>query len=332
MNEPAPLLEIRGLDVAFSLPERTVHAINDCNPGSTIRQIVALVGESGSGKSVTALASLGLTGSTARASGSGDARRTRRAGHPRGTAGRVPRPTGRDDLPESGHRPEPVLHRRSPAHRCHPSASRHAEAPGKRRSGPLPRQGRPARPGVLLDKYPHQFSGGQLQRVMIAMAMACRPRLLIADEPTTALDVTVQAQIIVLLRELARQDDLAVLFITHDLAVVAALADRVAVMYAGTVVEDGPVDEVFRAPAHPYTRKLMDTVPRPGTGRRAFVTIAGRYPTCPTCPRAVHFTRAATTPATVAPPGRPPSPAVGADHRVACHHPLRAAGTATSTP
>lgn len=332
MNEPAPLLEIRGLDVAFSLPERTVHAINDCNLAVRSGQIVALVGESGSGKSVTALASLGLTGSTARASGlvmlgghdvlaTPEARRAAFRGRLAAMIFQNPA-TALNPFFTVGRQLTDVIRR----HRDMPRRQASAEA-----ARCLGKVGLPD-PGVLLDKYPHQFSGGQLQRVMIAMAMACRPRLLIADEPTTALDVTVQAQIIVLLRELARQDDLAVLFITHDLAVVAALADRVAVMYAGTVVEDGPVDEVFRAPAHPYTRKLMDTVPRPGTGRRAFVTIAGQVPDLSDLPAGCAFHPRCDHASDRCPAGRPPSLAVGADHRVACHHPLRAAGTATSTP
>ncbi len=131
-------------------------------------------------------------------------------------------------------------------------------------------------PSLALAKYPHQMSGGQLQRVVIAMALACRPKLLIADEPTTALDVTVQAQIIALLRKLAREQDLAILFITHNLRVVASLCDRVAVMYAGEVVESGPVGEVFKRPAHPYTLKLMGTVPKLGQGPQALGFIRGR--------------------------------------------------------
>ncbi len=131
-------------------------------------------------------------------------------------------------------------------------------------------------PTLALGKYPHQMSGGQLQRVVIAMALACRPKLLIADEPTTALDVTVQAQIIALLRKLAQEQDLAILFITHNLGVVASLCDRVAVMYAGEVVESGPVGQVFKRPAHPYTLKLMGTVPKLGQGSRPWASSPGR--------------------------------------------------------
>jgi oligopeptide/dipeptide ABC transporter ATP-binding protein len=127
--------------------------------------------------------------------------------------------------------------------------------------------------------YPHQLSGGMRQRVMIAMAIVNRPELLIADEPTTALDVTIQTQILDLLAELRRKFGLAMLFISHDLAVVSKVADRVAVMYAGSLVEIGPRDEIFRAPAHPYTRGLLQSVPTLATSReRPLATIEGTVP------------------------------------------------------
>ncbi len=125
-----------------------------------------------------------------------------------------------------------------------------------------------------LDDYPHEFSGGQKQRVIIAMALACEPDLLIADEPTTALDVTIQAQILNLLRDLQEERDMAMLFITHDLGVVAEVADRVAVMYAGKIMEQGPVADIFKTPAHPYTRALLDCLP----GRGGEGGIPGQLP------------------------------------------------------
>jgi oligopeptide/dipeptide ABC transporter ATP-binding protein len=126
-------------------------------------------------------------------------------------------------------------------------------------------------------QYPHELSGGMKQRVMIAMAIACGPALLIADEPTTALDVTIQAQILELLRALQRDSGLAILLITHDLGIVAQFAERVAVMYAGEVVEQAPVRELFRAPLHPYTRALLRALPRPGR-RDRLDAIAGTVP------------------------------------------------------
>ncbi len=131
---------------------------------------------------------------------------------------------------------------------------------------------------LQMGAYPHQLSGGMRQRVMIAIAIACRPHVLIADEPTTALDVTVQFQILGLLRELCDRLDMAMLFITHDLGVVAQLVDRVAVMYAGRIVENAAVQTLFGAPAHPYTRGLMGCVPAPARGSRRLKTIPGQAP------------------------------------------------------
>jgi peptide/nickel transport system ATP-binding protein len=138
-------------------------------------------------------------------------------------------------------------------------------------------------PGMRLGQYPHQLSGGLRQRVMIAMALMCDPDLLIADEPTTALDVTMQAQILRLLQKLQRELGLALLLITHDLGVVARMAQRVSVMYAGEIVETGAVDEIFAAPAHPYTRGLLDCIPVPGMTRtdKPLGTIPGMVPRLP---------------------------------------------------
>jgi peptide/nickel transport system permease protein len=133
-------------------------------------------------------------------------------------------------------------------------------------------------PERVMRSYPHQLSGGMLQRAMLAMALLSRPRLLIADEPTTALDVTVQAQILSLLDDLRRTRGLAIVFITHDFGVVAQICDRVAVMYAGRVVEQGPTDAILRNPAHPYTARLMACVPELGAGKRRLEAIPGLPP------------------------------------------------------
>jgi oligopeptide/dipeptide ABC transporter ATP-binding protein len=142
-----------------------------------------------------------------------------------------------------------------------------------------------ADPAKRVDAFPHQLSGGMRQRVMLAIALACDPVLLIADEPTTALDVTVQAQIVQLLRELQRARDMAMIFITHDLHLVSDIADRVAVMYAGQVVEEGPVADVLQRPAHPYTRALLSCIPRGGKGARA----VRMQPIPGTMPSALHL-------------------------------------------
>ena len=174
-------------------------------------------------------------------------------------------------------------------------------------------------PERRIDQYPHQFSGGMRQRVMIAMALLCRPALLVADEPTTALDVTIQAQILELLRATRREMDGSIILITHDLGVVAGNADRIAVMYAGRVVEKGPAREIFEAPLHPYTRGLLASVPRLDAEQKApLVPIAGqppdpsRLPTgCPFRPRC---------PAAVASCAQqyPPTRSAGPEREVAC--------------
>jgi len=138
-----------------------------------------------------------------------------------------------------------------------------------------------------IDEYPFQFSGGMRQRVMIAMALACKPTLLIADEPTTALDVTVQAQILDLLRSLQKERGMSILLITHDLGVIAEVCDKVAVMYAGSIVEQASVSEIFKNPIHPYTVGLMNSVPRPGTKR--LVPIEGQPPSLVNLPDACRF-------------------------------------------
>ena len=133
----------------------------------------------------------------------------------------------------------------------------------------------------MLDAYPHHLSGGQQQRVMIAMALSCNPRLLIADEPTTALDVTVQAQILKLLNDLQEQFDFSVIFITHNLGVVAQTCDRLAVLYAGRVAEIGSTEDIFSSPQHPYTHGLMKAIPRPGSRGTKMAAIPGTVPSDP---------------------------------------------------
>ncbi|MEU3185239.1 ABC transporter ATP-binding protein [Streptomyces sp. NPDC006923] len=170
-----------------------------------------------------------------------------------------------------------------------------------------------------VDDYPHQFSGGMRQRVMIAMAMALGPSLIIADEPTTALDVTVQAQVMELLAELRRERDMGLILITHDLGVVADVADRIAVMYAGRIVETAPVHDIYRAPAHPYTRGLLESIPRLDRKGRQLYAIKGLPPNLldippgcafhPRCPLARDVCRAEVPPLYEVAPGR----------RSACH-------------
>ena len=161
-------------------------------------------------------------------------------------------------------------------------------------------------PERRLDDYPHQLSGGMRQRVMIAMALANDPELLIADEPTTALDVTIQAQILQLMRELQRDAGTAMLLITHDLGVVAEIADEVAVMYAGRIVETGPVERIFNDPQHPYTLGLMSSLPSLEREAERLATIPGSVPPPGELPRGCRFARAAPSPSRAAVDEVPP--------------------------
>ena len=176
-------------------------------------------------------------------------------------------------------------------------------------------------PETRLNSYPHQFSGGMRQRLLIAMAVALNPSVLIADEPTTALDVTVQAQIMALLRGLRSEFDMAVVLITHDLALVAEEADRVAVMYAGNIVETGLVSEVFANPQHPYTKGLLDSVPVNAVRGEDLKSIGGSPPDLHSIPEGCAYRRAARSSRTSAGQSRPTLEPVGAGHRSACHFP-----------
>ena len=175
--------------------------------------------------------------------------------------------------------------------------------------------------------YPHQLSGGMRQRVMIAMALSCNPKVLIADEPTTALDVTIQAQILDLMRELQETFGTAIVLITHDMGVVAENADRVVVMYAGRKVEEAPADELFDQPGHPYTEGLLGSIPHLDDGgaqrrapRRASTRSRAWCRRCSTCRRAAASRRAAPAPPTSAAPTTPPLEQHRPGHWIACWH------------
>jgi oligopeptide/dipeptide ABC transporter ATP-binding protein len=172
-------------------------------------------------------------------------------------------------------------------------------------------------PQKRVDDYPHQLSGGMRQRVMLAVALACKPPLVIADEPTTALDVTVQAQILDLLREMKRAFDLSLLLITHDLGVIAEVADRVAVMYAGRIVEQGPVRAIFRAPAHPYTRGLLASIPHGRAGQRLTV-IEGVVPSLSALPPGCAFAPRCSERRPDCERAVPPDVMVAEGHRARC--------------
>jgi peptide/nickel transport system ATP-binding protein/oligopeptide transport system ATP-binding protein len=173
-------------------------------------------------------------------------------------------------------------------------------------------------PERRFEEYPHQLSGGMRQRVMIAMALACRPRLLIADEPTTALDVTVQAQILDLLRELQREEGMGIILITHDLGVVAEMADEVAVMYAGRVVERAPAASLFADPQHPYTLGLLGSIPRLEEERERLLAIEGTVPPPFALPPGCRFAPRCPFAEPACDAGVPPLRSLGLAHQAAC--------------
>ena len=259
----ANLLDIKNLAVRFELPNETVRAVSGVSLSVAPGETFALVGESGSGKSVSMLSVMGLLPSPP-AVVSGSIRLEGR--EVLGMPGRqLKRLRGRDvamvfQEPMSSLNPVHRVGRQiGESLRIHRGVSR-AEA-RRQAIRLLDRVGIPSA-ATRVDDYPHEFSGGMRQRAMIAMALACEPKLLIADEPTTALDVTVQAQIVDLVRELQSEYRLAVVWITHDLGVVAEIADRVAVMYAGRILETGQASDLYRATRHPYTSGLLRSVPR----------------------------------------------------------------------
>jgi dipeptide transport system ATP-binding protein len=277
------LVDIRDLRVDFGTPARPLPAVDGVDLSIDAGEIVGLVGESGSGKSVTALALMGLVDfpgrmRATRLSLAGRDLLTMACGERRGLAGRdlamiFQDPQGSlDPCYTIGHQLDEAIRHNGVADERSSVAARRARALALLREVDI------QDPAARLHTYPHQLSGGMAQRVTIAIAIAGRPRLLIADEPTTALDVTVQAQVLALLMRLRDERGMAILLITHDLAIVAETADRVVVMYAGQVMETGPVPALFDAPRHPYTHALLDALPEHNRDRARLRTIPGVVP------------------------------------------------------
>jgi oligopeptide/dipeptide ABC transporter ATP-binding protein len=270
-----PLLSVRDLRVWLDTSRGPLSIVDGVSFDIPAGQVFGLAGESGSGKTITALALLGLLPAGARTGGSAilDGRDllTMRAAQRRRTRGREVAMVFQD--PVSSLHPMLTIERQLTEHLHYQLGMSHKEA--VERAIQLLTDVRIPNPKAALRGYPHQFSGGMRQRIQIAIGLACEPRLLVADEPTTALDVTVQAGILRLLHRLCEEKDLAVMLITHDLGVLSALADTVTVMYAGRVVESGPTAQVMRLSRHPYTRALIDSLPHPEASDRALVPIAG---------------------------------------------------------
>ncbi|WP_172300336.1 dipeptide/oligopeptide/nickel ABC transporter permease/ATP-binding protein [Pseudoruegeria sp. HB172150] len=285
------LLSIQDLETQFHVGKRVYRAVNKVSLSVKPGECLGVIGESGSGKSVTALSVMGLVASP-----------------PGVIAGGAVRLEGEDLLDVSYEKlrqkrgekvayifqdPLATLHplyrvgdQLAEAIQCHHKVS---DAKARERALELLKAVRIPNAESRLKNYPHEMSGGMRQRVGIAMAMANDPDVIIADEPTTALDVTVQAQILALLDDLRRERGLAIIFITHDFGVVAQLCDRVAVMYAGRIVEQGPTNAVLDAPAHPYTKRLIACVPELGGGRRELAAIPGLPPVVDKLPEGCAF-------------------------------------------
>jgi oligopeptide transport system ATP-binding protein len=322
-----PLLQVRNLTTRFNTERGQVTAVDEVSLDVGAGETVAIVGESGSGKSVTALSIMRLIPSPPGKIETGevifegrDLLKLDDAGIRAVRGDRIamifqePMSSLNPALTVGLQVAEPInLHRGAPWSKALEMAK---ELLGRVR---IPDA------ASRLASYPHQYSGGMRQRVMIAMALACQPRLIIADEPTTALDVTVQAQILDLLKELTRETGSSLLLITHDLGVVARYADRVAVMYGGRIVETAPAHELYKHPRHPYTVGLMASIPRlDGDVGQQLVPIDGQPPDLADLPQGCAFSprcRNVTDPCRVA---RPPLVEVGERHLKACFNDVRA--------
>jgi len=284
------LLEVEGLRVRLPTPQGYVTVVDGVDYAVEPGEVFGVAGESGSGKTISMLALLGLLPEGAAVEGSlrfdgKDLRRQSRR-QLRDVAGRELAMVFQDPL--TSLHPMLSVGRQLTEHvRRHLGLDRHA---AEQRALELLEEVRIPHPPTAVHAFPHQFSGGMRQRIAIAIALACRPKLLIADEPTTALDVTVQAGILRLLERLRRENELSVVLITHDLGVMSAIADRVAIFYAGRVVESGTCEEALRRPRHPYTRALLDALPHPEAPQdRPLVAIAGAPPSPGSIPSGCAF-------------------------------------------
>ncbi|WP_147805269.1 ABC transporter ATP-binding protein [Alkalicoccus halolimnae] len=286
MSSQDALLEINNLHTGFTIDGKVHHAVKDVSFSVKPKEVVCVVGESGCGKSVMSLSIMDLL--------------------PKHN-GKVDKGEilfeGKDLVPLSGKEMNKIRGKdismifQEPMTALNPvltigyqldevliNHTNTTKEEIRKKSISLLNQVGISRSDQIVNEYPHQLSGGMRQRVMIAMAIACQPKLLIADEPTTALDVTVQAQILELIAKIQEEVGMAMLLITHDLGVVAEIADRVVVMYAGQVVEDTDVDSLFYNPQHPYTQSLLDSIPRMDEKREVLNTIKGIVPSLKNMP------------------------------------------------
>lgn len=318
------ILDIKNLAISFSNHGRRFRTVNDIELSLNKGEILGIVGESGCGKSVTSLSILGLVPSPPGKIESGEIWLD-----------------GEDILTYSKAQMRKIRGKKvsmifqEPMTSLNPvfSIGQQVVEAIRLHNDKLKKEEAAAQALKMLEvvgitapertfrSYPFQLSGGMRQRVMIAMALACRPKLLIADEPTTALDVTIQAQVLDLMRELRKEFDTAILFITHDLGVVAEICSRVAVMYAGYIVEEADVVELFHNPSHPYTQGLLASIPRIDEDKEELYTIKGSVPHPSEVPGGCYFHPRCPYASERCRQENPPLEAVSSNHRVRCWRP-----------
>ncbi|RVT86945.1 ABC transporter ATP-binding protein [Rhodobacteraceae bacterium CCMM004] len=320
------LLQVEGLRTHFHTFSGTVRAVDGVSFAVGRGEIMGLVGESGGGKSVVGFSLLGLIdppgrieGGTIRFDGedltaAGEARMRRIRGREIAMVFQDPM-TSLNPLHTVGRQMDEVLR----LHTDLDAAARRARSVEMLESVGI------SRAAERLSAYPHQFSGGMRQRVVIAIALLASPRLIVADEPTTALDVTIQSQILKLMRRQIRERGASMILITHDLAVVAEMADHITVLYCGKVVERGPADTVLRRPAHPYTRGLIDSIPNPALRKERLNQIPGMVPDIRNLPVGCNFRDRCPRATALCAEVEPALQDRGSGQWAACHHPLDAA-------
>ncbi|MCJ0892267.1 ABC transporter ATP-binding protein [Rhodococcus sp. ARC_M5] len=315
-------LDVRGLTVDLRTPSGVIRAVDNVTFTARRGETLALLGESGCGKSMTAQAIVGLLEPIADITGGSV------------ELGEIDLVTAKTKVRRTVAATELAIVFQDALTALNPvyTVGTQLAEPFRIHRGMSGKQARAevialmARVGIpepesRADSYPHQFSGGMRQRLLIAMAVALSPSVLLADEPTTALDVTVQAQIMALLKELRTEHDMAVVLITHDLALVAEEADRVAIMYAGNVVETGPVSEVFGEPRHPYTKGLLDSVPVHAVRGEDLKSIGGTPPDLHSIPDGCVYQARCPLAREICISTRPPLESVGTGRMSACHFP-----------
>jgi peptide/nickel transport system ATP-binding protein len=278
MMDTAPMIDIKDLSITFNRGRKPVKAVNGVSLAVRPGEVVALLGESGSGKSVTMRSLLRLHPPGTTTQGSMTVAGRDVMGLSKKELGDLRGPIVSMVFQEPRLALDPVY---TLGRQIEETIMRHEKIPriqAAARALALFQKVRIPSPERRLRNYPHEMSGGMLQRSMIAMALSCNPKVLLADEPTTALDATVQIQILLLIRELQKEYGLSVIFVTHDIGVAAEVADRIAVMYAGRIVEEGTVSEIINDPRHPYTQGLLGARVELAHGRDRLITIPGSPP------------------------------------------------------